>query len=88
MEEIYRRDSPFLSENLSESCTAELTRSNSGESSSPTVENSNDHLLQSRNATTVIILFPLFLLVIFVVSLIYSERICLVFILVFFVRFW
>ncbi|XP_009761852.1 cold-regulated protein 27-like [Nicotiana tabacum] len=52
MEEIYRRDSPFLSENLSESCTAELTRSNSGESSSPTVENSNDHLLQSRNATT------------------------------------
>lgn len=87
MEEIYRRDSPLSSENLPESCTAELTRSNS-ECSSPTVENSKDDLLHSGNATTVIILFPLFLLVIFVVSLIYSERICLVFILVFFVRFW
>ncbi|XP_016441809.1 cold-regulated protein 28-like isoform X1 [Nicotiana tabacum] len=51
MEEIYRRDSPLSSENLPESCTAELTRSNS-ECSSPTVENSKDDLLHSGNATT------------------------------------
>ncbi|KAJ8533648.1 hypothetical protein K7X08_006972 [Anisodus acutangulus] len=49
MENSYRRNSP--SPLAPESCTAELARSNSGKSSL-TVENFNDDLLQSGNATT------------------------------------
>lgn len=53
MEESYRKETPASS---SESCANELTRSNSGASSS-SVANSKDTLLKSGNATTVIVSF-------------------------------